>query len=648
MALTIPTACTHVQTLKIIVYSFILILFFTPNMNAERPFQPISNNPTYPSFSSLTIVCPPSITVGITGSACAVTVQLPQLQNVSNVCSGAITTQVSSQLGNGYGPFNNIPLGLYPINCQVFNTCGDTSFCTYNVMVKDTKKPIAVIKSALYGNISSDGKVRIRASMLNQNSSDNCSNFTDLKYSFSSNPLDTLRIFDCNQLGVHSLTVSVFDESGNKSNGLSQVSIQDGMNYCTSSSIIANSSTSTCATISNIEYELSSTGFQETINSEEGQITFSELQIGANYSVKPQKNDNWLNGLNAYDLKLLQNHLTGFSLLNHPLKLIAADINHSNSVTYADFQLLRSLILGEILTINQNTSWRFLPKNQVFQNPVNPFATSFAEKIDFTNISAGEHIANFSGIKIGDLNGSASALTQTTNLESRCINNQPFLLISEVQAFKSGDIVQVSLAVAPKSKEITAFQLTFEFNMNNLSFQSASPSPFSSISFGNIGTAHLKEGAITVVNDFASPSIGADNPIIHATFKAITDGSLSESIHLSDRITPSAAYDKDGNKFKIQLDFKETPIVEGGLKLLSNFPNPFIEMTLLRFSLPEADDVVVNIYDAHGKSIFEVKNYFLKGDQQILLQRSDIGEPGIYIYQVKSKFGIATRKLIMF
>jgi Secretion system C-terminal sorting domain len=642
-----PTVCAHVQRFKSIAYSFTLILFSTQIVFAERPFHTICFNPS-PSLFSLTLVCPPSITVGITGNACAATIQLPQLQVVSSSCNGSVTTQISSPLGNGYGPFYNTPLGSYLIDCKAFNTCGDTSYCTYMVYVRDTKKPFAVVKSALYSNITADGTVKIRARLLNQNSNDNCTNSSSLKYSYSANIADSVRVFNCNQLGTHPVTITVHDESGNKTNGLSQIIVQDGMGYCQNVAVAANATTTSGAIVNNICYKLTTSTFEETLVSETGQLLYDEVQMGENCTIKPSKNDNWLNGLNVYDLKLLQNHLSGITLLNTPLKLIAADINRSGSVTSTDLQLLRSLILGDITTINQNTSWRFLPKNQIFPNPTNPFATAFAEQINLNNLSLGNNLALFSGIKIGDLNGSAALNIGTNNQTNFRKNNPFFLLITEDQAFKTGDIVQISLTVDPTMKDITDFQLTLDFNMNNLSFQSASTPSYANIGFGNVGLAHANEGAITLLNERAPAENGAENQIFHATFKALTDGNLSESLHISDRITPSAAFDKDGNRHNISLNFVENPITEGKMQLFSNFPNPFIEMTLLRFSLPEKDDVTINIFDGQGKTIYNHVNNFEKGEQQVLLQRSDIGEAGIYVYQVISKYGTATRKLIMF
>ena len=87
----------------------------------------------------------------------------------------------------------------------------------------------------------------------------------------------------------------------------------------------------------------------------------------------------------------------------------------------------------------------------------------------------------------------------------------------------------------------------------------------------------------------------------------------------------------------------------GGLQLLSNFPNPFVEMTMLRFHLPEAAFVVLSIFDAQGQVVTQKEGSFESGENQLVLQRQDLREPGIYEYQIETPDAVTERrKLVMF
>ncbi len=85
-----------------------------------------------------------------------------------------------------------------------------------------------------------------------------------------------------------------------------------------------------------------------------------------------------------------------------------------------------------------------------------------------------------------------------------------------------------------------------------------------------------------------------------------------------------------------------------GLELMHNAPNPFIEMTLLWFSLPANTDVTLRVFDGQNREVFTKAGAFSQGENHIILHRSDLPEPGLYSYQLESAYGIASRKLMMY
>ena len=87
---------------------------------------------------------------------------------------------------------------------------------------------------------------------------------------------------------------------------------------------------------------------------------------------------------------------------------------------------------------------------------------------------------------------------------------------------------------------------------------------------------------------------------------------------------------------------------EGVVTLLQNSPNPFIEMTLLWFSLPDAADAKISIFDAKGREVYSKTARYAKGENHLVLQRSDLREPGQYTYRIDTASGSDSRKLMMF
>lgn len=220
------------------------------------------------------------------------------------------------------------------------------------------------------------------------------------------------------------------------------------------------------------------------------------------------------------------------------------------------------------------------------------------------------------------------------------------------QHFRQGDTLTVRLYLPILNIPLNALQFTLDFDMNHLLLQSVVPGNLSGMGFENIGTAHTNDGSLTLSWDGEAEKNLAPSLIMQATFTAIADGQLSETLHLSNRAAPAQAHDNQGNKYEVELGFPNgKPAPSDGaqeIRLFPNHPNPFIEMTLLRFVLPAAGEVILRVFDAMGLKIREKKAEFSAGENHFVLDRTEIGEAGVYLYEVDSKFGKASRKLIMF
>ena len=82
-----------------------------------------------------------------------------------------------------------------------------------------------------------------------------------------------------------------------------------------------------------------------------------------------------------------------------------ADANNSGSISTLDIVDIRKLILGINANFTNNTSFRFVDADYVFENEENPFLEGFPELVNVNNLNA-DIETNFIAIKVGDLNGS--------------------------------------------------------------------------------------------------------------------------------------------------------------------------------------------------------------------------------------------------
>jgi hypothetical protein len=155
-----------------------------------------------------------------------------------------------SSCGSGFTVFNNSPYaysngndisGVYPIGetwvtYTIKYGCGLKEFCKIKVVVKEGKAPTpycyAELAMPLMGidndgdGINDEGMVEVWAKDLDKGSIAYCDN-GPLKYSFSEDPKDDVRVFTCDHLGENEVNMWVTDSKGNQSYCLVILDIQN-------------------------------------------------------------------------------------------------------------------------------------------------------------------------------------------------------------------------------------------------------------------------------------------------------------------------------------------------------------------------------------------------------------------------------------
>ncbi len=80
-----------------------------------------------------------------------------------------------------------------------------------------------------------------------------------------------------------------------------------------------------------------------------------------------------------------------------------------------------------------------------------------------------------------------------------------------------------------------------------------------------------------------------------------------------------------------------------GFNLLQNYPNPFTDFTIIKYSLPGAYHVTLKVYNIHGKEVKTLVNQFqTQGNYAIELKANQL-PGGIYIYELN--FGNSVVKI---
>jgi hypothetical protein len=81
--------------------------------------------------------------------------------------------------------------------------------------------------------------------------------------------------------------------------------------------------------------------------------------------------------------------------------------------------------------------------------------------------------------------------------------------------------------------------------------------------------------------------------------------------------------------------------------LEQNYPNPFNPSTTIKFSLPEATNVQLNIYNTLGQKVAEIVNTNLEAGYHSYEWEAGEVASGIYIYELRTDKFISTKKMVL-
>ncbi len=366
------------------------------------------------------------------------------------------------------------------------------------------------------------------------------------------------------------------------------------------------------------------------LSDDNGVYTIQDVPGCSAQTLAPYRNDNPLNGLTTYDLVLISKHILALETFNSPYKIIAADANHSGSITTFDIVQLRKLILGIDTAFINNTSWRFIPANHTFANPLNPFQLPFPETLAVQVLTDPVANLDFKAIKIGDVNNSATPNLRNA-IEDRTLGEWPVSVQWsngkkepggwKVEAIFSASEMQNALMVAS--------QFTLQFDPEQLTFEHLEPlAP--GISPDNFGLNRTAQGLLTFAYSATSPVLSADARLFKVTFRAKNSAPLTESLHLINWPTPGLAYRADGLAMRPVLEW------EGRATHSVIAPNPFgLDGAWVSSMHPET----LEIFDAKGILLFSKK---IDAAEAVHLESSLFPQTGVYFWRM----GVQSGKLV--
>lgn len=159
--------------------------------------------------------------------------------------------------------------------------------------------------------------------------------------------------------------------------------------------------------ISGVQVSLNGATNFSTSTGTNGRFLIQNVPSQQDYTLTLHKDGDDMNGISTSDVVKIRKHILRLEMLDSPYRFLAADINDSQDITTFDVIKLRKLVLGLETALTDNQSWRFVPADFSYSQPLEqPFEYEFAPII-IENITTSLEL-NFMGIKVGDMNFSAT------------------------------------------------------------------------------------------------------------------------------------------------------------------------------------------------------------------------------------------------
>lgn len=332
----------------------------------------------------------------------------------------------------------------------------------------------------------------------------------------------------------------------------------------------------------------------------------------------PEKDDDADCGVTTLDMVLITRHILQVALLDSPYKIIAADANHSGTVTTFDLVDIRKVILHIVENFPNNTSWRFVDADYSFPNPANPFQGSFPEFVQLDRSTTPTE-AGFIGVKIGDVN-----LSCTTCNGDDPETESPDPVVFEIpdKSYQTDDTI--FMAFSPDTTySLAAFQLGLKYDDSYLTFLDAQTVDLSEIDTSAFNLDDASEGKLRVVwvdSQGIDATLSPSDKLFRYRLiakSAISD--ISQYVSLDDEVMLNVAYDTNGLRYPLQLGFNSnldgrsldnSSKPEGNLGF---WPNPAENTLWVRFQLDQPGSVNLHLSDLSGKVVWQQEEFCAPG-----------------------------------
>ena len=366
-----------------------------------------------------------------------------------------------------------------------------------------------------------------------------------------------------------------------------------------------------------------------------GNYSFADIRPD-DYNIVPSKTSDD-DGVSVADCVKIRRHLATLEIFDSPYKLVSADVNGSGGVSVADIVKIRRF-LAHLDTLPTG-NWIFI--DSAFEITSENWMTA-PESIPVSVIAGDILGQNFVGVRMGDVNNTwnqsktarpSPAMTRTIKVDDAI--GQP------------GDEILVPINIEENSI-IAGLELHLTYDYRQLEFNKVT-----SI-LPTEPTTNIDNGTIHIVWENIDDIITADNSQAIMTlhfkitnkFENSTDIKFAKTELVDVTGAPYNLTSHDGKVLKGESKQEET-VLPKQFALEQNRPNPFNPITEIRFSLPEACDVRLEIFNIMGQRVNTLVNKRLEAGHHSYSWDASNYASGIYFTRLRAGTFVDSKKMIL-
>lgn len=300
------------------------------------------------------------------------------------------------------------------------------------------------------------------------------------------------------------------------------------------------------------------------------------------------------NGIDVADIGLIRRHIYGITTFNSPYKYIAANVSQDAFINVLDILMIRQRIFGIINDFN-GKQYEFIPSNHVFTNPTSPWV--YPTFFNYPNTQA-QINQNFTGVVLGDVNGTWNNTLRNTNQQVVTIN------IDSSNALQNDNSLIAFRAVG--IQDVTAYQMTVVWDSTVALIDSVIMTNGLNIQFHQ----HTA-GSLTILyntTNGAAINIPDETVLFTLKYQAIGASGSSTPIEINSSIIPLVVYDNSFSPLTVQTNSGHLEITAPtSINNIANNinyivqPNPFKDQLTFSFEKNTTQAINFKLVDVLGR-----------------------------------------------